>query len=90
MEKYVANSGLHQINIMVIYVTVTKVAILVGIIFTVLLIVPACASAATGGVISGNISFPAVSTYPENLSMPNMTVKDLTIYAVTLTAASPT
>lgn len=67
---------------MVIYVTVTKVAVLVGIIFTMLLIVPACASAATGGVISGNISFPAVSTYPENLSMPNLTVKDLTIYAV--------
>ena len=70
---------------MVIHLAVTKVALMVGLILSVLLIIPASAFAATGADISGNVNFPAVaySFYSANESTPseNLTVNNLTIYA---------
>jgi hypothetical protein len=64
---------------------VTKMAIMVGLILSVLLIIPASAYAA-GGTIGGKVDFPASSSYPESLNMTteNLTVSDLTIYVVNI------
>lgn len=70
---------------MVIYLAVTKMALTVGLILTALFIIPASAMAA-GGTIGGKVDFPASSSFPENVTetKQNMTVADLTIYAVNI------
>lgn len=71
---------------MVINLAVTKVALMVGLILSVLLIIPASAFAATGADISGKVDFPTVaySFYSTNETTPseNLTVSELTIYAM--------